>query len=177
MSYEIRTVYRAIVPAFERIGHMHQGWYWSRKTAERVITNDGGARQGRVWEYDVIVMDDGDVLCADRATVDDDPGTSKTTVTKINVYGDSDEEVRAAAMERLPDPWRKTLGLPHDEEKAAAEQRLGFSNPDSPHLREKLLILDVTAEEARVLGLGDERTRAIDDFQERARRRDEEGSS
>ena len=170
MSYEIKTIYRAVVPSFDWIGHMHQGWYWSRETAESVITNDGGTRQGLVWEYDAIVMGDGDVLLADR--VDTDAGRGKkTTVTKIDVYGDSDEDLRAAAMERLPDPWKKALGLPYDEEKAA-EQTFDSSR-DSPYLRDKLLILDVTAEEARVLGLGDERTRAIEGFQEIERKREE----
>jgi hypothetical protein len=156
MSYKIQTIYRAVVPGFAVLGSFHQGWYWGRETAERVITNDGGARQGTVSEWDVIVMDDGDVLLAQRAK----DGTNN--IEKILVHGDSDEEILAATLARLPEEYKKTLGLNYDEA-LRVEQR-------QPELtrsweRNKMLNLDISAEEARVLGLAQDRDQAIADFQ------------
>lgn len=160
MSYEIKTIYRAVVPGFEWGGYMHQGWYWDHATAERVITQDGGARHGQISESDAIVMGDGSVLWAHPA----EDSESKTVVTEIRVYGDTDEELRDAALARLPDNWKVVLGLPHDPE-VAAKQTFLFSKGTEPWLRDKLLVLDVTAEEARVLGLAEDRDKAIENFE------------
>ena len=164
MSYEIKTIYQAITPGFESLGLIHQGLYWERETAERMLTQDGGSRQGRVDEHDVIVMDNGDVIKT-TSLEDPDTGTMKTTAKVVRIYGNTDEEMREATIARLPELWKKLLGLPYDKE-VASFQKTSWASASDEQMRRKLLILDVTAEDARVLGMGDERTKAIEDFQE-----------
>ncbi len=170
MNYKIQTIYRTVVPSFDVMGSMHHGWYWNRSTAERVMTNDGGSRQGAVTEWDVIVMDNGDVLRG--VTTEDETTEAKTTnVEKITVYGDTDEDVLAATLVRYPEVWKKILGLDYDAEKMAEQ---GFREHTKSWIRDKLLLLDVSAEEARVLGMTEDRDRAIADFQAIKREDDEQ---
>lgn len=175
MSYEIKTVYRAAVPGFESLGSHHQGWYWNRDVAER-FTNEGGAKQGHVFVHEVIVMEGGDTLWASPEMEYRDgrhEPTGNTSIEKINVYGDTDEELKEAALERLPDHWKKLLGLPYDEA-VAATQKFSWNRASDDQMRNKLLILDITEEEARVLGLGQVRTEAIEGFQAICEKQEEE---
>jgi len=169
MSYEIKTIYRAVVPMFEGGGIAHQGWYWDEETALSMITDDGGSRQGGVHPYEVIVMGDGDILFAQS----DLHGHKKTTIEKITVYSDSLEDRRAATLDRLPALWKKTLGLPYDEDKAS-KQRFALSREDAPYLRDKLLLLDVSAGEAEALGLTEDREQAIRNFEDMSRKQEED---
>ena len=163
MSYEIKTIYQAQVPVFMFMGQVTQGWYWNRETAERVIINDGGSRQGMVNEWEVICID-GDVLVAERA----EDGTNM--ITKVTVRGDTDEDILAATLERFPEVWKECLGLEFDAVKKA-DQAL---SEVGRRPRERLLMLDVTVEEARVLGLAEDRDRAIEWFNEIVEKQDAE---
>lgn len=176
MTYEIKTVYQAIVPAFEWSSPMHQGLYWNRETAERMIGADRQPPGARVDEHDVIVMENGDVLQA-TSLEDPDRGIMKTSVKKATVYGDSDEELRDASLARLPDLWKKVLGLPYDAEKAAQQSFLFSDGVDEKHVRWKLLLLEITDEEARVLGLGDDKRDAIQQWDDVCDRREAENKA
>lgn len=150
--YRIQTVYQAVIPVFTfGFGSTTQGFYWKEETARRVITNDGGVRQGMVVPCEVLIMDNDDVLLVERSE------DQSNRITKIEVHGDSDEELRAATLARLPEAGKEFLGLEFNAEKKAA-QGLYESNES---VREQMLVLDISEEEARVLGILSERKEAL----------------
>jgi hypothetical protein len=128
------------------------GWYWDQEVAKR-IGGDPGVKKGHVTEHDVIVVD-GDILLA----ITED---FETSIQKITVRNGTDEDIRNAALARLPEIHKKSLGLPFDET-LLQEQAL----PESTKSWEKdrVLLLELTSEETRCLGLSPDKKQAQKKF-------------
>lgn len=150
MKQEVKTAFQALAPRFAPLGTRSLGLFWNKETAEGLITSDGGARQGKVVTWQLLVVN-GVPYAAEQG----EDGASQ--IQEVRVYGDTDDEKREAVLAGMFEEWKKRLGLPFDQTKLD-EQALVLDKYDH---KKKLLLLDITAEEARLFGFTEERDKTI----------------
>jgi len=162
MSYEIKKVYKLLRRGLfgPNAGLLEpDGWFWERETCERLTTTNGNPGAAEVLEWEAIVIGE-DVLIAER----NDDGTNM--VTKIQVRGSSDEELRAATLARIPESMKQIIGIKHDEtllqEQGGPRRKPVWRSLKND--RVMALAFEISDLEAELLGLVQEKKDAHEEF-------------